>query len=180
MIRHLYFLLIIPLIAISGCAEKSPLSMEKSLGVSSVFENGDEIPDRYTCTGDDISPPLNLEGLSSDAVSVLITVEDPDAPEGTFIHWVIWGIPPTDEIPEGIPHGKSISTPFQAYQGKNDFGKYGYNGPCPPPGKPHRYIFRVYVLDTMLSPDYKKISDLMRAIEGHVLQYGELEGVYGR
>jgi len=180
MIRYLYLFLVTTAIILSGCAEKAPEPQERTLGVESVFNNGDAIPDRYTCMGEDLSPTLTLEGLSSDAVSVLIIVEDPDAPGGTFIHWIIWDIPPTDEIPEGIPHGERITSPFNAFQGKNDFGKYGYNGPCPPPGKPHRYVFRVYVLDTMLGEGHKKISDLMRSIKGHILQYGELEGIYGR
>ena len=164
-----------------GCAQKEEVvRLEKNLEVRSVFENGEYIPKKYTCDGEDISPPLELVNLSPNAKSIAIIMDDPDAPLGTFTHWIIWNIPPTNKIPEGIPKGKEISEPFKAYQGRNDFGDYGYGGPCPPRGKPHRYFFRVYVLDTVLDLKDATKDQLLKAIEGHVIQYGELMGLYGR
>jgi len=163
-----------------GCAQKEVSKLEKNLEVRSVFKNGEFIPKKYTCDGEDISPPLELVNLSPNAKSIAIIMEDPDAPMGTFTHWIIWNIPPTNKIPEGIPRGKEISEPFKAYQGRNDFGNYGYGGPCPPKGKPHRYIFKVYVLDTMLDLKDATKEQLLKAMEGHIIQYGELVGLYGR
>lgn len=138
-----------------------------------------QFPKKYTCDGEDISPKIEIEGLN--AKSIAIIVDDPDAPIGTFTHWVIWNIEPTNVIPEGITKESEISKPFKAIQGKNNFGKIGYNGPCPPKGKPHRYFFKIYGLDTTL--DLKKASkkkDLEKVMEGHILQYGEAMAKYGR
>jgi Raf kinase inhibitor-like YbhB/YbcL family protein len=167
-------------VLLMGCAEKEVVKLEKNLEVRSVFKNGEFIPKKYTCNGEDVSPPLELVNLSPEAKSIAIIVEDPDAPMGTFTHWIIWNIPPTNEIPEGIPKGKEISEPFKAYQGRNDFGEFGYGGPCPPKGKPHRYVFKVYVLDTMLDLKDATKDELLKAMEGHIVQYGELVGLYGR
>ncbi len=153
--------------------------MEK-LEVKSVFKEGEYIPKKYTCDGEDISPPLELVNLSSNAKSIAIIMDDPDAPIGTFTHWIIWDIRPINKIPERIPKGKEISEPFKAYQGRNDFGDFGYGGPCPPKGKPHRYFFKVYVLDTVLDLRDATKEQLLKAIDGHVIQYGELVGLYGR
>ncbi len=160
---------------IFGCAQKGVEKLE----VKSVFENGGFIPKKYTCDGDNINPPLILKNLDPKAKSIVVIVEDPDAPMGTFTHWIIYNIPPVSEIPEGIPRGKLIEKPFKAMQGKNDFGYYGYGGPCPPSGI-HRYYFKVYVLDTVL--DWKEYSkdELLKAIESHVIQYGEIMGKYSR
>ncbi|WP_048151308.1 YbhB/YbcL family Raf kinase inhibitor-like protein [Palaeococcus ferrophilus] len=152
-----------------------------SLKVSSVFGDGEVIPVKYTCDGIDVNPPLYLEGLSDEAVSVAIIVDDPDAPFGTFTHWVAWNLPPVKEIPEALPKNGTVSSPISFSQGRNDFGRTGYNGPCPPRGKPHHYRFKVYVLDTMLDlkPGATK-KELERAMEGHVIQKGELVGLYAR
>lgn len=163
-------------VIIAACTQKEE-SFEK-LSVKSVFENGGEIPVKYTCDGADISPPLFIEGLRSDVKSLVIICEDPDAPV-TFTHWIAWNVEPASEIPENIPKVEEVSQP-RMVQGKNDFGKIGYNGPCPPSGK-HRYFFKVYALDTVL--DFTKKftkNELLKAIEGHILQYGEIYGVYGR
>ncbi|MDK2854264.1 YbhB/YbcL family Raf kinase inhibitor-like protein [Thermococcus litoralis] len=152
------------------------------LKVSSVFRNNEFIPSKYTCEGADVSPPLRLEGLSDKAVSIAIIVDDPDAPIGTFTHWVAWNIPPTGEIPENIPKEEIVESPIKVIQGKNDFGRIGYNGPCPPRGHGvHHYHFKVYVLDTTLDlkPGAGK-RDLEKAMEGHVIQFGELVGLYER
>ena len=167
-------------VLLMGCAEKEVVKVEKNLEVRSVFKNGEFIPKKYTCDGEDVSPPLELVNLSPKAKSIAIIVEDPDAPMGTFTHWIIWNIPPMNDIPEGIPKGKEISEPFKAYQGRNDFGEFGYGGPCPPKGKPHRYLFKVYVLDTTLDLKDATKDELLKAMEGHVIQYGELVGLYGR
>ena len=161
---------------ILGCAER----VEKpKLSVESVFEDGGFIPKKYTCDGENVNPPLKFKNLAKNAKSIVVIVEDPDAPAGTFTHWIIYNIPPIEEIPEGIPKSNVIESPFKAMQGKNDFGFYGYGGPCPPYGV-HRYYFKVYVLDTTLEwKEYSK-DDLLKAIEGHVIQYGEIMGKYSR
>lgn len=103
-----------------------------SLKVSSVFGNNEFIPAKYTCEGVDINPPLKIEGLSDNVKSLVIIVDDPDAPMGTFTHWIAWNIPPVTEIPEGIPKQGEVDKPIHIIQGRNDFGRIGYNGPCPP------------------------------------------------
>jgi len=148
--------------------------------VRSVFGNMERIPVDYTCDGADISPPLTIEGVSDKAVSIAIIMDDPDAPVGTFTHWVAWNIPAVNKIPENIPKEKMVTQPVKMLQAKNDFGRYGYGGPCPPRGKPHRYFFKVYVLDATLGEDIKSKNELLKAMEGHVIQYGELVGLYGR
>ncbi len=168
-------LLILLIIALSCCIQKE----EKiaSLEVKSVFPNNGEIPKKYTCDGDNISPPLEFGNLSKDAKSIVIIVEDIDA--GKFTHWIIYNIPPMKRIPEGIPKGMIINKPFTALQGKNDFGYYGYGGPCPPKGV-HRYVFQVFVLDKMLERKEYSKKDLLKAMEGHIIQKGVLVGKYHR
>lgn len=136
------------------------------------------VPDECTCEGEDISPEIGVQGLS--ATSMAVIVDDPDA-RSAFTHWIIWNIPPVDVIPGAIPKNATVNKPFSALQGTNSFGRVGYGGPCPPPGKPHRYFFRVFGLDRML--DLKPGSsrqDLEKAMEGHVLQKGEAMATYGR
>lgn len=138
----------------------------------------DRIPDEYTCQGLDVSPRIEIQGLN--ATSLAVVVDDPDAPATTFTHWLIWNIPPTDIIPMAIPRNAALKEPFRALQGTNDFGEIGYAGPCPPPGKPHRYFFRVFGLDRMLNlPAGAKVADLQKAMQGHVLQKGETVATYG-
>lgn len=107
-------------------------------------------------------------------------MDDPDAPRGTFVHWVLYGVPPeTQGLPEAVPKNKTLSDGSR--QGTTDFRKIGYGGPCPPPGKPHRYYFRVYALDTKLDlPPGISRADLENAMKGHILAKGELMGRYGR
>lgn len=137
------------------------------------FENNEEMPRRYTCDGQDVSPPLIFEEVPEGVESFAIIVDDPDAPGGVFDHWIAWDIPAgTMEISEGSQPGT---------QGENDFGSRGYRGPCPPPGKPHRYRFKVYALDAKLRlREGSKKGDVEKAMEGHVLDKGELVGVYKR
>jgi len=139
----------------------------------------DSFPIENTCDGADLSPEIELQGLNSSSLAII--VDDHDAPSGTFTHWVIWNIPPTDSISGGIAKSATISDPFPARQGTNDFGEIGYAGPCPPSGKPHRYFFRVYGLDGMLDlPEGASAADLREAMNGHVLQKGEAVARYGR
>lgn len=147
--------------------------------LKSVFENNSTIPRKYTCDGDDLSPPLNWEGSPNGTVSYVLIMDDPDAPIGVFTHWVLYNIPADlTSLPEGVPKGKE--TPY-GYQGKNDFGNYGYGGPCPPKGKPHRYFFKLYALNTTLDlPPGAKKSDVERAMKNHVIGETQLVGLYGR
>jgi len=144
----------------------------KELSVSSsAFENNKLIPSKYTCDGEDVNPPLTIEGVPDGTKSLVLIVDDPDAPMGTFDHWVVWNIPPTSKIEENAVPGT---------EGVNDFRKRSYGGPCPPYGT-HRYFFKVYALDTKLdlSPNSRK-KDVEKAMQGHVLAKGELIGLYRR
>lgn len=166
-------------IVLVGCAQKEVVEVEKKMEVKSVFENMSEIPKKYTCDGSDVSPPLRIENIPENAKSLVIICEDPDAPLGVFTHWILFNAPPENEIPEGIPHGRIIEEPFHAVQLRNDFGKYGYNGPCPPSGK-HRYFFKVYALDVKIDEGVETKKELLEKMKGHVIAEGVLVGVYGR
>jgi Raf kinase inhibitor-like YbhB/YbcL family protein len=147
---------------------------------SSAFTHGAPIPKRHTCDGADTSPALSWSGAPAGAKSFALIADDPDAPVGTWVHWVLYDLPgDVAELPEGVPTSEALAN--NGRQGLNDFGKTGYGGPCPPPGKPHRYFFKLYALDapTGLKPRAKK-ADVLRAIEGHVLQQAELMGTYKR
>ncbi|ASJ03746.1 hypothetical protein A3L09_06425 [Thermococcus profundus] len=175
-------LLLALLVVASGCLSGGGEKMEKTLEVGSVFHDGEFIPKEYTCEGDDINPPIYIGKLPPETKSLVLIVDDPDAPGGTFTHWIAWNIPPTGEIPMGVPKEKAINEPIRATQGKNDFGKIGYNGPCPPRGHGvHHYHFKVYALDTELHlKGGSSRSELEKAMEGHVLAWGEVVGLYER
>jgi Raf kinase inhibitor-like YbhB/YbcL family protein len=146
---------------------------------SSAFENGKPIPARYTCDGEDISPPLRWSGLPQGAKSIALIADDPDAPMGTWVHWVLWNLPPIAELQEAVP--TTASLPSGAKQGISDFKRPGYGGPCPPRGGPHRYYFKLYALDAALDlPAGAKKSDLEKAMRGHILAEGQLMGTYRR
>ncbi len=152
------------------------------LEVGSVFHDGGYIPKKFTCEGADINPPLYLAHIPNDAKSIVIIVDDPDAPIGTFTHWIAWNIPPVEEIPEGIPREGRVNEPVKMIQGRNDFGRIGYGGPCPPRGHGvHHYHFKVYALDTTLnlSPGAGR-KELEKAMKGHVIQWTEIVGLYER
>ena len=140
---------------------------------SSAFQEGTEIPSKFTCDGADTSPPLQIADIPSEAKSLALIVDDPDAPSGLFTHWLVWNIPPqTGSVREG-------SAPKGA-QGANDFGKSGYGGPCPPSGT-HRYYFKVFALDRELDlPSGAKRGQLDAAMKGHVVAQGDLIGRYSR
>ncbi len=147
--------------------------------LKSIFSNNERIPIKYTCDGDDVSPPLSWEGQLDDVVSYVIIVDDPDAPIGVFTHWTLYNIPNSlDSLPENIPREKETK---YGLQGINDFGRIGYGGPCPPRGKPHRYFFKLYALDTKLDlPPGSNKSNLLGAMKGHILAETQLIGIYGR
>jgi Raf kinase inhibitor-like YbhB/YbcL family protein len=145
--------------------------------------SGKILPGDYSCDGLDISPEIVVGGVNTRiSKSLAIIVNDPDAPGGGgFIHWLAWNIELVRMIPEKIPKTPVVTFPLKAVQGKNSFGKIGYNGPCPPRGQNHRYFFKVYGLDTELALDAGASKDqLVRAMEGHVVQYGETYVTYGR
>lgn len=141
---------------------------------SGAFENGQEIARRHTCEGDDLSPPLGWSGAPDGTRSLALIVDDPDAPVGTFTHWLAWAIEPASG---GLGEGDAAPV-----EGRNDFGSVGYRGPCPPPGHgPHRYFFRLHSLDAELELEAGAgRQDLERALEGHVLGVAELMGRYER
>ena len=138
---------------------------------SSAFQEGGNIPSKFTCDGENVSPPLQITGVPAEAKSLALIADDPDAPGGLFTHWLVWNIPPqTNSMAEG-------STP-KGVHGTNDFGKSGYGAPCPPSGM-HRYYFKVFALDRELDlHSGAKRSQLDAAMKGHVIAQGELIGRY--
>jgi Raf kinase inhibitor-like YbhB/YbcL family protein len=146
---------------------------------SPAFGEGSMIPKKYTCDGQDISPPLKWTSVIDGTKTLALICDDPDAPGGTWVHWVIFNLPSdTRGLTESTPHLKEL--PTGAKQGTNDFGKIGYGGPCPPGGT-HRYYFKIYSLDTDLNlePGATK-AQLLQAMEGHILGEGQLMGKYKR
>jgi len=147
---------------------------------SSAFSEGEMIPKKFTCDGPDVSPQLSWNGAPTSTHSFALIMDDPDAPVGTWVHWVLYNLPAdTKELPEGVEKKEQLAN--GALQGRNDFRKVGYGGPCPPPGKPHRYFFKLYALDANL--DLKAgatKADVERAMKGHVLGQAQIIGRYGR
>ncbi len=147
---------------------------------SAAFKPGQAIPKRYTADGMDVSPPLQWTGVPDGCKSLAVIADDPDAPVGTWVHWVLYNLPPSaQEVPAGVAQESSLVGGIK--QGKNDFGRIGYGGPSPPPGKPHRYFFKLYALDTLLdlAPGATK-NQLLQAMEGHILAQAQLMGTYKR
>ncbi|MCF8304501.1 MAG: YbhB/YbcL family Raf kinase inhibitor-like protein [Bacteroidales bacterium] len=147
---------------------------------SPAFEYGKEIPVVHTCDGDDVSPQLMWDKGPKMTVTYALIMEDPDAPGGTFTHWIMYNIPPdTISLDEVVPVEKKLKS--GAIQGKNDFGKYGYRGPCPPAGENHRYYFRIYAVNKKLDPEVGTTREgLLNAIKDRVLDEGEYMGTYIR
>jgi|LSQX01.3.fsa_nt_gb Raf kinase inhibitor-like YbhB/YbcL family protein len=156
-------------------------SMTENLKVESdAFENGGNIPVKHTGKGEDVSPSLMLDGICQDAVSMVVIMDDLDFPLGTYNHWVMWNIPASfSVIPEAVPKQTVVSSLGNAVQGKSNYGgKHYYRGPLPPFGS-HTYVFKVFVLDTMLELDSEAgKSQVMKAMDGHILQYGTLTGQF--
>jgi Raf kinase inhibitor-like YbhB/YbcL family protein len=164
--------LFLPMLLLFACM--SPEKGAGSMNISSAaFKDGSSIPSKYTCDDADTSPPLAFGGIPNGAKSLALIMDDPDAPGGTFDHWIVWNIPPnTTSVAEG-----------QALKGtsaRNGFGKSGYGGPCPP-DREHRYFFKLYALDTMLNlPASSSKSDLENAMKGHTLAQAQMMGRYNR
>ncbi|HUT29023.1 MAG TPA: YbhB/YbcL family Raf kinase inhibitor-like protein [Sedimentisphaerales bacterium] len=146
---------------------------------SPAFQEGSLIPPRYTCDGADVSPPLNWEAVPEGTKSIALISDDPDAPMGTWVHWVLFNLPAdAKELAENIPPDKTL--PNGARQGKNDFNRIGYGGPCPPGGT-HRYFFKIYALDARIDlPAGATKPQLLKAMQGHILGQAELMGRYKR
>lgn len=146
---------------------------------SSVFKEGNSIPDKYTCDGNDVSPPLSFSGIPDGIKSLALICDDPDAPAGTWVHWVLFNLPPnTNDLPEAVPIEKKLS--IGAKQGTNDFRTIGYGGPCPPSGT-HRYYFKLYALDRMIDLEAGATKwQLTQAMKGHVIAEAQLMGTYKR
>jgi Raf kinase inhibitor-like YbhB/YbcL family protein len=137
--------------------------------ISLAFSQGGHIPKKYSCEGEDVNPPLEISNLPEKTKTLAIIVEDPDAPNGIFDHWIVWNIPPNEPITENSVPGVN---------GANSFGTEGYRGPCPPSGS-HRYFFKVYALDSQLDlPAGSNKKALQQAMQGHVLSFGELMAHY--
>jgi Raf kinase inhibitor-like YbhB/YbcL family protein len=158
-------------------ARGGPVSFQIS---TNAFSRGGTIPKKYTCDGPDVSPPLNWTDTPAATKSFALIADDPDAPVGTWVHWVAFNVPAASrQLPEVVK--KEEQLPDGTLQGRNDFRKIGYGGPCPPPGTPHRYFFKLYALDTMLNLKAGATKqDVERAMQGHVVGEAQLMGRYGR
>jgi len=169
---------------VAACVKEAPApqkEVEMTLSLSSTgFKEGDKIPVKYTCDGEDISLPITWGEPPQKTQAFALIVDDPDAPGGVFTHWVVFNIPSNvRQLGEGVPAQERLQS--GALQGKNDFGRIGYGGPCPPRGPAHRYRFTVYALDKPLDlkPGASK-KQLLDAMKGHILAQGELMGTYQR
>jgi Raf kinase inhibitor-like YbhB/YbcL family protein len=192
------FISIFVLMASPGCRGTDSLPAEDPSRLtiqlhSSAFVDDGMIPKAFTCEGSDRSPPLEWSGAPGSSLSFALICDDPDAPMGTWSHWVVYNLPPQlRALKEGIPVGENMPATAtegaaaaaeefsNARQGKNDFGKSGYGGPCPPSGT-HHYFFRIYALDTRLElgPGATR-AQILKAITGHILAEGRLVGKYQR
>jgi len=141
---------------------------------SSAFEKGGEIPQKYTCDGENVNPPLQFENVPAKTKSLALVFDDMDAPKGSYVHWILWNIAPN------IKEIKEKSVPEGAVQGENGFKKQNYGGPCPP-RRAHKYVFKIYALDSPLKLDpHSTKTDLEKAMEGHVIAQAQWMGVYKR
>lgn len=155
------------------------MSIETSLILESIFKNAQNIPIKYTADGEDVSPPLKVKGIPLQTKSLVLIVDDPDAPHGTFDHWVVWNIPSNIQI---ISEGASELNQEPVKQGINGYGVSIYKGPNPPPGNPHRYYFKLYALDipSLDLPQGATKQQVEKSIQGHILDQTELMGIYQR
>ncbi len=153
----------------------------KHMVVSSVFKDKEFIPKKYTCEGQDVNPELVISNIPDGAKTIAIICDDPDAPIGTFVHWVLWNYPvdgPSVKIPEALPKVEKLQN--GAMQGYNDFGKVGYNGPCPPKGHGvHHYHFKIYAVNSLIELKGKVTKEeLERALSGRIIAQAEIVGLY--
>ena len=146
--------------------------------LSAAFAMGAAIPDRYACGPH--SPPLSWSEVPAGTQSIAVLCDDPDAPVGDWVHWVVFNLAPdVRDLPENV--ARDAALPGGAVQGVNDYDRRGYDGPCPPPGRPHHYHFKVFALDARLALDAKaRKKDLLGAMRDHVLAQGDLMGIYAR
>lgn len=183
-ILYLAGILLLPLLLLScaGSGDEPPLAeVEEEAGpearlevTSSAFSQGEAIPQKYTCDGEDVSPPLAWSGAPDSVASYALIMDDPDAPAGTWVHWVLFDIPAqTTQLAENTPATVGI-------QGNSSWDRTGYGGPCPPGGE-HRYFFKLYALDTMLGLEAGATKEeVLEAMSGHVVAQGALMGTYSR
>lgn len=158
-------------------AKGAPVAFQIS---TTAFSAGESIPKKFTCDGSDVSPALAWTDPPAATQSFTLIMDDPDAPVGSWVHWVLYDLPPdARELPENV--AKQEQLPTGARQGRNDFRNIGYGGPCPPPGKPHRYFFRLYALDAKLNlKSNASKADAGRTMQGHILAQSQLIGRYSR
>ena len=186
MMRRLWIVPIL-LTLVCSCSSRNAYTASKGKAgkmsiqvTSAAFNEGGSIPAKYTCDGINVSPPLKWASIPDTTKSIALIVDDPDAPRGDWVHWVVYDLPASlRELPEKVPPDEKILG-NGGRQGATDFGKIGYGGPCPPSGT-HRYFFKVYALDKLLglAPGATK-AQLLKAMEGHVLAEGQLMGKYKR
>jgi Raf kinase inhibitor-like YbhB/YbcL family protein len=187
-VRHLHatFCACLVALASAGCGQESsdrksaarPATPETIEVSSPAFAAGQKIPAKHTCEGEDLSPTLEWHGVPPAARSLALICDDPDAPGGTWTHWVLYGLAPSEtSLPEGVAKTATVFSGVR--QGLNDFKRIGFGGPCPPPGAAHRYVFRLLALDTPLdlAPGATR-QQIEGAMEGHILARGELIGIY--
>jgi hypothetical protein len=187
--RKTRLLVLLMLVAAVGCAQPrarqetlsstpAPQTSDGSIKLTSTaFKEGEPIPRQYTCNGVNVSPSLEWSGVPKSAKTLVIIADDPDAPSGTWVHWVLYNLP-ADNIGmvENLPATDELGA--GGFQGKNDFGKIGYGGPCPPSGT-HRYFFKIYALDSELPlKSGATKAEVEKAMEGHVVAQGQLMGTY--
>ncbi|MFW5637683.1 MAG: YbhB/YbcL family Raf kinase inhibitor-like protein [Methanoculleus sp.] len=155
--------------------------MDSRIGTLSVSLRSAEFPSWNTCDGPDISPEVRIRRLAPEVRSMAIFALNPYEPGCSFTTWIIWNLDPSPVVPEGIPQQGVVTAPVDAVQGVNDYGTLGWRGPCPPGGETHRYYFKVYGLDAMLTlPAGAGKQDLIDAMRGHVLQFGRTVAFYSR
>jgi len=171
---RIYIVFLLQVFLISYATGQGVTKTEELKISSPAFENGGKIPKKYTCGGENVNPPLKIENAPSNAKSLALVFDDIDAPRRTYVHWIVWNVDP------GLKEIKENSVPERVVQGVNDFKKRHYGGPCPP-GRAHKYVFKIYALDTLLnlnSNGTKK--DLEKAMEGHIISRAQLMGLYKR
>ena len=179
----MYFIALLILLLIACGDNKKNIERDKTMSLSissSAFSEGERIPDKYTCEGEDISPPLSWSNIHEGTQSFALISDDTDTAGGTWDHWVIYNMPAdAEELPEAVPTAESL--PDGSKQGVNSWGRTGYGGPCPPHGNPLHYFFKLYALDiTLILPADESKSSIEAAMEGHILENASPMGTYSR
>lgn len=186
MIKTALFTSIAVVVSAAQCGQQQAPAAKKGTTIvnsivvtSRAFKNMQPLPVTYACDGEDVSPPLAWSGVPSAAKSLVLIADDPDAPAGTWVHWVLYDLPASlDSLEENVPKTDTLANGGR--QGITDFRRIGYGGPCPPSGT-HRYFFRLFALDVILGlPPGKTRRDIDRAMQGHIIASGELVGTYSR